>query len=708
MPGTSVEKLISPPDDFESAEKFAEWVREQRELDQDFDRTNRLRGQEDARFGAGYQWDPVDKQRREDQNAPCLSYNRSFSLIRQKLASRKRLQVSPRVQPESAGPQYEAIASVREGLIRNVERISDSGALDTVVSQNQYLSGIGCYEVAVDYANADTFDYDIWLKAVRDPFAVTWDRLSIDPTGRDARHVMIETYLDIDDFKKTFPDASTESIDTDNTWLWSGQEKRTGLGTWITSKTVRVATVWRMRERQRTLVMMTNGDVEPLPEGETPETYTKMDGEGQPITVMVHPETGEHITRDAPVKYAEGYITNGVDILKGPFTLDIDRVPLVRVPGWIVPLGETTERFGLISFAKDPMRFFNFVRSDRAERIVFRPRFSFTANKEEVEGLEELWSNAHTKRGEIGIHNGPPGGGPQQVQPPSVDSASIAESEAAVQDIMDVFDIQQQAELGKTPPTASGLEMLQSISDASNVIFDELYLAAKRECYRIINQLIPYVYDTPRLIKVLGEDEKLKDALINDPLNPESVDVTIGKYSVNTDVGPSLLTRRAHSIEFLKTAINSMPEAATPLFADLIELMAIPNGDKLARNWRNHFGIRDEDEEVTPEEQAQAEMQAQIEMKQLENQLKLAELEVQKAEAEVRLREADIAMKNATADSELAQAQERRSQALGDMEVAAARVRELDARARLSEANVQKSLVDANRIANQSTQENQQ
>ncbi len=453
MPGTTPQNSIRPPSGFESVEKAVGWVREQRELDQQYDRTNRLRGQEDSRFAAGDQWDPVDKQRREDQGAPVLSYNRSFALLRQKLASRKRLQVSPRVQPESAGPEYENIAAIREGILRNIERNSDSGALDTIVSQNQYIAGIGNYEVAVDYANEDVFEYDIFFRAVHDPFAVTWDRLSVEPTGRDARHVMIETYLDIDDFRRTFPNASTDSIDTDNHWQWAGETQRTGLGTWITEKTVRVATVWRMRERQRTLVMLTNGETVPLPEGQSPETFFKQDAEGNIATVMQNPETGEFVVRDSPVKYAEGFITNGVEILKGPFELPIDRVPVVRVPGWCVPLGETVERFGIISFAKDAMRFYNFVRSDRAERIVFRPRFSYTANKEEIEGYEELWANAHLKRGQIGIHNGPPGAGPQPVEPrPGTLEGSLGTGGVAPWPLLTTMFTAMSARKSSTPP----------------------------------------------------------------------------------------------------------------------------------------------------------------------------------------------------------------------------------------------------------------
>lgn len=703
---TNVKQDVPPPDDFKSEKEFVDWVRQQREDDLDFDRLNRNRGQEDSEFAAGYQWSQEDLDRRKNQGAPSLTFNRSFSLLRQKLGARSKIRVGPRILPESTGKQYENVASIREGLIRSIERNSDCGSCDSIVSQNQLVAGVGAYEIAVDYANNDVFEHDIFIRAIFNPFAVSWDKLSTDPTGRDARHAMIETYIDKEDFARAYPKASATSIDSvsDSSWeSFNGTRKVTTSG-WITDKTIRVATVWRMRERTRKIAMLTNGEIVELPEGQDPSQFIKPDGQGGFLAVMQHPTTGEPVVRDSPVRYAEGTITNGVEVLREPFELPIDRVPLIRVPGWTIPIGDRIERFGLFSFAKDAMRFHNYVRSDRIERIIFRPRFGWIANEEEIQGRESLWANSHLARNAIGLHKGPSGGGPKPVEPPTVDQASIMESESAVQDILDIFDVRPQpVAQGATPPTASSLEMLQTISEASNIVFDEAYFAGKREVYRTINQLIGFVYDTPRLVKVLGEDDQLKEAILNDPENPESVDITTGKYSVSVDIGPSLLTRRAQSVEFMKTMINSSPDAAAIVFDKLIELQNIQGGDVIARRWRARAGIPDEEEANTPEAQAAAQQQAELQAFQLENQLKLAEAEVQLKLADIEVKKADAAAKQATAESEIAQAEQRSATALAAQQEAAARVKEIEARTRLAEAQVEKTIVEMSRDPNQAT-----
>lgn len=676
---------IPPPDDFATQEEFVEWIRRVYDDDIDYDKINRSRGQEDSEFAASYQWAEEDLRRRQEQNAPSLTFNRIFSLFKKKMASRTRIRVGPRVLPETDGEQYEEIAKIREGITRNIERNSDIGAVDAIVSQNQFIAGVGCYDVAVDYANADVFEYDIFIRSVFDPFSVVWDRLSTEPTGRDARHCVLHTYMDKEDFKKAYPNAQEISFDGagQNTW-WTFSRRKISITGWLSDKAIRVATVWRMRERKRTLALLTNGDVVPLPDGTSPKDFAMPTGSADgglapPVTVALHPQTGEYIVRESPVKYCEGYITNGLEILKGPFELPIDRVPLIRVPGWMIPIGDRVERFSAVSFAKDAIRFYNYVRSDRIERIIFRPRFSWIANEDEVRGREALWTNAHLARNQLGLHAGPSGGGPRQLDPPQVDQASILETQTAVQDIMDVFDTQQPAQPGQTPTTASALEMLQSASDGSNVVFDEMYFAAKREVYRTVNQLIPHVYDTPRVVKVVGEDDKLKTAILNNPENPESMDLTLGKYAVSIDIGPSVLTKRAQSIELIKTMINAAPDAAAIVFDKLIELQNIQGGDVLARRWRERFNIKDEETPTTPEEIAAMEQAAQLQQQQLEMemQLKQAELDLKLADvglrqAEIGVRQAEIAAREATVESENSQSVERIARAESERVKAAA------------------------------------
>ena len=49
----------------------------------------------------------------------------------------------------------------------------------------------------------------------------------------------------------------------------------------------------------------------------------------------------------------------------------------------------------------------------------------------------------------------------------------------------------------------------------------------------------PLVYDTARTVRVLGEDESVNLQRINDPTDPEALDIANGRYDVVVDTGPS-------------------------------------------------------------------------------------------------------------------------------------------------------------------------
>ena len=61
------------PEGFESKEAFLQDMRDEYDLDLDFDRVNREQAIEDKKFSAGEQWDPVVLEHRK--GLPCLVIN---------------------------------------------------------------------------------------------------------------------------------------------------------------------------------------------------------------------------------------------------------------------------------------------------------------------------------------------------------------------------------------------------------------------------------------------------------------------------------------------------------------------------------------------------------------------------------------------------------------------------------------------------------
>ena len=690
---------------FDSKDDFCKWVMETRQNDLDFDRENRDRGIQDTRYAAGYQWPAEDYKWRVDNNIPAMTFNQVPSLLRHRLGARARKAIGPKVTPVNPGKRYDGIAQIREGLIRNVEMNSDIKVVDATISQQQLIGGIGNYEVTIEYANNDVFETDIFIRTDQNSWSVIWDSMSQEPTGKDARHVMKETNLTRKDYEAMFPDYPVESIGENpahtltNTSGVMVNGQSDNLQGWINEDTVRIALVWTMHERDKTLALLTNGDVVDI--GDTPpeEYQTDPNEDGDFDTVVRNQKTGEYKSRVAKCKYARGVLTNGSDMLGEPYEMEVDRVPLVRVPAWCIYTGDRMERFGMIYNARDALTFYNYVKSDRIERIVFRNRAQYEAQEDALSAEQEKqYKNAHRLRGGVLKYRGP---APMQISPPPVDQAAIIETEAAQQSINDIFDIRPGLASGMGAPSGISLEHQMDITDTGGLIYDETMEAAKREVYRLINQLIPYVYDAPRIIKIVGEDGKIKEAILNDPENPESIDITLGKYSVDTATGPSAATQRVQAIDFYQTMFNANPELMGLVAPELIELLNVPGTEKLSKALRERTGTGQE-EDLTPEEQAamaaEAEKQAALEEKMVMLQMRSAELDVEKKQAETEARLADVQQKLATAESERAQSQERLSKAEQDRITSTAKILEMESKMELLAAQTEKVLAEIQKI----------
>jgi len=689
-------------DGFDDEDAFCTFAREARQMHLDHDRRNRDRGVDDSRYAAGFQWPVEDYKWRVDNNIPAMTFNMVPSLLRHRLGARARKRLGPRILPVTPGEAYTAIAQIREGLIRTIENQSQIAIVDACVSQNQLISGIGNYEVCIDYANADVFETDIFIKTDENAWSVIWDCQSTEPTGRDARRVMKETVFTTKDFKKLFPKAELGDVGTNpgsiitTTSVVTTDGKGGVLAEWVNEETVRVATIWIMRERMQNLALLTNGDVVVIGD-EEPENFRLSDSNGGFHTV-VQGNDGEYVVRKSPVKYAVGYLTNGIEILAEPYEMQVDRVPIVRVPAWLINTGERTERFGMVSFVKDALTFYNYVKSDRIERIVFRNRAQYEAQEDSLsQEQQKQYSGSHKLRGGVLKYRGPK---PEQVMPPPVDQAAIIETQAAEESIYSILDVRPGFAGGEsqTPPSGISLEHQLNITDSGGLIYDEMLTSAKREVYRIINQLIAGVYDTKRIIKIFGEDGKAQEAILNDPENPESADMTIGKYAIDVSTGPSAETQRVQAIEFYQTMFNANPELMGLVAPELIELLNIPGTQKLSTALRERSGVAEESDEAKAAAAEMQQKQEAIQEQMIEFELQKASFEIEKIKADTEAKLADAQAKLAMAESERAQAEERTSKSEQDRNTSQSKMEEMSHRIELLMAQTEKVYAEISRL----------
>jgi hypothetical protein len=614
------------------------------------DEHNERAGRDDAKFVIGEQWDPDVERKRRDQKKPVLTINRLIAFVAQVVNNRLMNETEIRVHPDKAGTKE--IAEIREGLIRSIYKNSYADLARDEALKYQVIGGQGAFCLSIDYVSDDVFEQEIRLKQVADPYAIVLDPMATEPTGGDAEWGFVGDDLPRETFKKKWPWASIDSFD-------SGFQSETTVP-WITEDVVRVIAYWRMvTEGTKILALYQDGTVHDVTDMEEFEYLSFVATRGDGVTPYI---------REVPNRFARMYLCSGNEVLEGPYDYPISSIPIYRVPGWEVSDGERTYRWGLTRFLKDPQRFHNYWRSVQAEQLVAAPRNKWLTTPAAVKGFEKNWRNSPTSDNPF-LYYQDGEQPPIHIPPPGIDGALLQEAGMATQDIRDVSNIHE-ASMGQQSNEVSGkaIQQRQIVSDVGTYIYHDRLRLADERCAKNINELIPHIYDTARIVTIIGQDDKPLLQVINDPSNPNS-DITAGKYAVTVTVGPATVTKRALAAEQMMAFVNAVPETAGQVMDLVAEAQDWPKAGEFARRFRMMLppGMVPQDE-MTPEMQQQAAQNAEMAQMQAQLDQAMAEAEISGKQAKASNDEARARLAEAQAYKAILDAQSRASDVSGKNE----------------------------------------
>lgn len=552
------------PEGFDSLEEYLEDMRQTYALDLEADDDNRKAALEDKKFVAGEQWDPLVLQQRT--GLPCLTINTIPQFTAQVVGDWRLNRVAVKVLPSEDGDRN--IASVRADLIRSIETQSRASRIYDNAFESMVQCGDGAFRVSVQYANEDVFDQEIAIQPIDDALSVVWDRLSVDPTGKDARHCFVDDLIPLKEFQRRWPDKDPSTL-RENDYRALEAEG------WCDHGAVRVTEHWRMLERQRLIGLFEDGSVRPI--------------EGDEIEELMVKHGNLVKTRMAPCRYAQMHLVTGFDILAGPYEWKMSRLPIIRMSGRTVSVGDRRVRFGLVRFMKDAARLRNFWRSVNAEQLGYAPKAQWMATESAVEGREDSIRKAHMTRDPLLVFNDEAefGRNVQRVDPPQLQMALLNEAQINSQDLKDVTGIHD-ASLGIKSNETSGRAIMarQREGDVASITYYDNGNAAILEAGDVINQLIGQIYDGTRIVRIIGEDEATRLIAINDPHNPESPNLAVGKYDVAVTTGASYTTRRVEAAQAMMEAVQVYPEMMQ-VAGDLIaKAQDWPGAEELAARLR--------------------------------------------------------------------------------------------------------------------------
>ena len=525
---------------------------------------------DDLRFMAGspdnqYQW-PADVlatrgsvQGQTINARPCLTINKLPQHVRQVTNDQRQNRPAGRVIPvdDQADPE---MAEVFDGMIRHIEYISDADVAYDTACDNQVTYGEGYIRLLTEYCDENTFDQDIKICRVRNSFSVYMDPMIQDPCGSDAKWCFITEDITKPEYERMFPDAQP---------ITSIQAQGVGdqsLAMWVSEETIRIAEYFYVEEDTETLYLYP-GNV----------TAFKGSPQDKQMRAMGLTPTREREAVRRKVKWCK---TNGYEVLEerewaGKW------IPVVRVIGNEFEIDGRMYVSGLVRNAKDAQRMYNYWVSQEAEMLALAPKAPFIGYGGQFEGYEQQWKTANTTNWpylevnpDVTDGNGVVLPLPQRAMPPMAQQGLIAAKMGAADDIKATTG-QYDASIGATSNERSGKAILarERQGDTGTYHFVDNLARAVRYVTRQIVDLIPKIYDTQRIARIIGVDGETKMVPI-DPSQPVPVrkitdqngvviqkiyNPSVGKYDVKVTTGPGYLTKRQEAMEAMAQILQTNP-----------------------------------------------------------------------------------------------------------------------------------------------------
>jgi hypothetical protein len=261
--------------------------------------------------------------------------------------------------------------------------------------------------------------------------------------------------------------------------------------------------------------------------------------------------------------------------------------------------------------------------SSAVESVALQSKTPYVAAAESIEAFQSYWDSANSVNHSVLPYNArddqgqalPP---PTRQDPPQMPQAYLAGMAQASQELM-MASGQYQPTLGQPSPSeetsgrAIGLRQRQG--DNATYHYIDGLATAIRFTGRILLDLIPLVYDTPRVLQILGVDGTVDKVAINPqqqvPLqtvpNPQApmqalpqggqslppqqamaasvmriFNPAVGRYEVQADVGPAYATKRQQAFDAFLQIVQTSPQMLNVAGDILMKSADFPFAEDLA------------------------------------------------------------------------------------------------------------------------------
>lgn len=565
---------------------------------------------EDTRFAMGdsdngWQWPAqIYRDRNNIQKKPCLTINVTAQHCNQVINNIRQNRPAARVIPVDSGADRKT-AEILGGLIRSIQSVSQADTAHDIAAEHAIIGGEGYWRIITDYESETSFNQEILIKAIPNPRLVFIDPDAKEPDRSDAKWGFIFDDVPKHEVEEEYGiDASSWATDQNG---------------WVQKDNIRVAEYFYCEYEDDELYLLENGETlvkSDLPPGiEVKEGFVLVNG----IPVRI---ANSRKTERKRWKWAKliGGEDNPVEERDWPGSY----LPIVMVVGKELNIDGQIIRKGIVRDLKDPARMVNYSYSAAVETIALQTKTPWIASAEAIEGFEEDWANANLQVKSTLLYNafdeeGRPIQPPQKMPPATMPTAQVQMLQLSTEE-MRAASGQQNANFGIRSEAQSGvgIQRLKVQGETATFHFPDNLVRALNYEAKILIDLIQKVYDSRRIVRILGLDGKdstagldptmdqayaeLRDSEVKEVFNP-----TVGKYDVTIDTGPSFQTQRQEAAAALTELSTKNPQLMGVAGDLIVRSYDFPGADEIAKRIEKTIppNVKGEEGQVDPQAQLQ-------------------------------------------------------------------------------------------------------
>jgi hypothetical protein len=506
---------------------------------------------------------------------PRYTFDQCNPIVSQIASEIEQADFDIRVSP-AGGKSTKATAATYDGLIRNIENMSNSTQIYGQAARGMVTCGFDAWRVVHKYVDDNSFDQDLLVEKIANPLDRVWFDASAELQDKsDSRYCFVLHPISTEEYKSRWPEGSEQSVSDD----------RDGDAYYDKAEVVRVGEFLYVESHERELVMMSNG-----------QTHEVNDDFKKVVDDLALLGVTEVRRRKRKAHKVCSRFFDASDWLEEKKDTVFNRIPVVPVYGNFKINESKTIYWGVVEKLLDPQRVMNYALSREIAEGALAPRAKYWMTSTQALGHEKELQTLNTNSDPVQLFNPDPEM-PQvpQQQGGSQINAGLRTVATAMQGMMAQTSGMFAANMGESVNNQSGvaIKQLQNAGNNTTYTYSRSMEIAIGATGRLLKDAIPAVYDTERTVRILREDETFDMAEINQRVRDEQTgeivtvnDLAVGTYDVICRAGPSFKNRQQETIEAI-TSLAQVDPSLMQIAGDLLlQNIATPAASLIAERKR--------------------------------------------------------------------------------------------------------------------------